>query len=64
MISGLDIDRPLIDKQGNGLIKALTKDYKKYYVLPNNKYYNSIKKYDKLFVYLRDALAEDYRPLE
>ena len=64
LISGLDIDRPLIDKQGKGLIKAFTKDYKKYYVLPNNKYYNSIKKYDKLFVYLRDALAEDYRPLE
>lgn len=64
LISGLDIDKPLIDKQGNGLIKAFTKDYKKYYVLPNNKYYNSIKKYDKLFVYLRDALAEDYRPLE
>lgn len=64
LISGLDIDKPLIDKQGKGLIKAFTKDYKKYYVLPNNKYYNSIKKYDKLFVYLRDALAEDYRPLE
>ena len=64
LISGLDIDKPLLDKQGKGLIKAFTKDYKKYYVLPNNKYYNSIKKYDKLFVYLRDALAEDYRPLE
>ena len=64
LISGLDIDKPLIDKQGRGLIKAFTKDYKKYYVLPNNKYYNSIKEYDKLFVYLRDALAEDYRPLE
>ena len=64
LISGLDIDKPLIDKHGQGLIKAFTKDYKKYYVLPNNKYYNSIKKYDKLFVYLRDALAEDYRPLE
>ncbi|MGR7840886.1 cell wall-binding repeat-containing protein [Finegoldia sp. P3-F-LR] len=64
LISGLDIDKPLIDKQGKGLIKAFTKDYKKYYVLPNNKYYNSIKEYDKLFVYLRDALAEDYRPLE
>ena len=64
LISGLDIDKPLLDKQGRGLIKAFTKDYKKYYVLPNNKYYNSIKKYDKLFVYLRDALAEDYRPLE
>ena len=64
LISGLDIDKPLIDKQGKGLIKAFTKDYKKYYVLPNNKYYSSIKKYDKLFVYLRDALAEDYRPLE
>ena len=64
LISGLDIDKPLIDKQGKGLIKAFTKDYKKYYVLPNNKYYNSIKKYDKLFVYLRDALAENYRPLE
>lgn len=64
LISGLDIDEPLIDKQGKGLIKAFTKDYKKYYVLPNNKYYNSIKEYDKLFVYLRDALAEDYRPLE
>ena len=64
LISGLDIDKPLVDKQGKGLIKAFTKDYKKYYVLPNNKYYNSIKKYDKLFVYLRDALAEDYRPLE
>ena len=64
LISGLDIDKPLIDKQGKGLIKAFTKDYKKYYVLPNNKYYNSIKKYDKLFVYLRDALAEDYRPFE
>ncbi|MBS5970851.1 MAG: cell wall-binding repeat-containing protein [Finegoldia magna] len=64
LISGLDIDKPLLDKQGKGLIKAFTKDYKKYYVLPNNKYYNSIKEYDKLFVYLRDALAEDYRPLE
>lgn len=64
LISGLDIDKPLVDKQGRGLIKAFTKDYKKYYVLPNNKYYNSIKEYDKLFVYLRDALAEDYRPLE
>lgn len=64
LISGLDIDKPLLDKQGRGLIKAFTKDYKKYYVLPNNKYYNSIKEYDKLFVYLRDALAEDYRPLE
>lgn len=64
LISGLDIDKPLLDKQGKGLIKAFTKDYKKYYVLPSNKYYNSIKKYDKLFVYLRDALAEDYRPLE
>lgn len=64
LISGLDIDKPLVDKQGKGLIKAFTKDYKKYYVLPNNKYYNSIKEYDKLFVYLRDALAEDYRPLE
>ena len=64
LISGLDIDKPLLDKQGKGLIKAFTKDYKKYYVLPNNKYYNSIKKYEKLFVYLRDALAEDYRPLE
>ena len=64
LISGLDIDKPLIDKQGKGLIKAFTKDYKKYYVLPNNKYYNSIKEYDKLFVYLRDALAENYRPLE
>ena len=64
LISGLDIDKPLIDKQGKGLIKAFTKDYKKYYVLPKNKYYNSIKKYDKLFVYLRDALAENYRPLE
>lgn len=64
LISGLDIDKPIIDKQGKGLIKAFTKDYKKYYVLPNNKYYNSIKEYDKLFVYLRDALAEDYRPLE
>lgn len=64
LISGLDIDKPLLDKQGKGLIKAFTKDYKKYYVLPNNKYYNSIKKYDKLLVYLRDALAEDYRPLE
>ena len=64
LISGLDIDKPLIDKQGKGLIKAFTKDYKKYYVLPNNKYYKSIKEYDKLFVYLRDALAEDYRPLE
>lgn len=64
LISGLDIDKPLLDKQGKGLIKAFTKDYKKYYILPNNKYYNSIKKYDKLFVYLRDALAEDYRPLE
>ena len=64
LISGLDIDKPLVDKQGKGLIKAFTKDYKKYYVLPNNKYYSSIKKYDKLFVYLRDALAEDYRPLE
>lgn len=64
LISGLDIDKPLLDKQGKGLIKAFTKDYKKYYVLPNNKYYSSIKKYDKLFVYLRDALAEDYRPLE
>ena len=64
LISGLDIDKPLIDKQGKGLIKAFTKDYKKYYVLPNNKYYNSIKEYDKLFVYLRDALAEDYRPWE
>ena len=64
LISGLDIDKPLIDKQGKGLIKAFTKDYKKYYVLPNNKYYRAIKEYDKLFVYLRDALAEDYRPLE
>ena len=64
LISGLDIDKPLIDKQGKGLIKAFTKDYKKYYVLPNNKYYSAIKEYDKLFVYLRDALAEDYRPLE
>lgn len=64
LISGLDIDKPLVDKQGKGLIKAFTKDYKKYYVLPNNKYYSAIKKYDKLFVYLRDALAEDYRPLE
>ncbi|MFR9276084.1 cell wall-binding repeat-containing protein [Finegoldia magna] len=64
LISGLDIDKPLVDKQGKGLIKAFTKDYKKYYVLPNNKYYRAIKKYDKLFVYLRDALAEDYRPLE
>ena len=64
LISGLDIDKPLVDKQGRGLIKAFTKDYKKYYVLPNNIYYNSIKEYDKLFVYLRDALAEDYRPLE
>ena len=64
LISGLDIDKPLLDKQGRGLIKAFTKDYKKYYILPNNKYYNSIKEYDKLFVYLRDALAEDYRPLE
>lgn len=64
LISGLDIDKPLLDKQGKGLIKAFTKDYKKYYVLPSNKYYNSIKKYDKLFVYLRDALAENYRPLE
>ena len=64
LISGLDIDKPLLDKRGKGLIKAFTKDYKKYYVLPNNKYYNSIKEYDKLFVYLRDALAEDYRPLE
>lgn len=64
LISGLDIDKPLVDKQGKGLIKAFTKDYKKYYVLPNNKYYSAIKEYDKLFVYLRDALAEDYRPLE
>lgn len=64
LISGLDIDKPLVDKQGKGLIKAFTKDYKKYYVLPNNKYYRAIKEYDKLFVYLRDALAEDYRPLE
>ncbi|OXZ32107.1 cell wall-binding repeat-containing protein [Finegoldia magna] len=64
LISGLDIDKPLLDKQGKGLIKAFTKDYKKYYVLPNNKYYSAIKEYDKLFVYLRDALAEDYRPLE
>ncbi|MDU1579706.1 cell wall-binding repeat-containing protein [Finegoldia magna] len=64
LISGLDIDKPLLDKQGKGLIKAFTKDYKKYYLLPNNKYYNSIKEYDKMFVYLRDALAEDYRPLE
>ena len=64
LISGLDIDKPLVDKQGKGIIKAFTKDYKKYYVLPNNKYYSAIKEYDKLFVYLRDALAEDYRPLE
>ena len=64
LISGLDIDKPLVDKQGKGIIKAFTKDYKKYYVLPNNKYYRAIKEYDKLFVYLRDALAEDYRPLE
>lgn len=64
LISGLDIDKPLVDKQGKGIIKAFTKDYKKYYVLPNNKYYRVIKEYDKLFVYLRDALAEDYRPLE
>lgn len=64
LISGLDIDKPLVDKQGKGIIKAFTKDYKKYYVLPNNKYYSAIKEYDKLFAYLRDALAEDYRPLE
>lgn len=64
LISGLDIDKPLVDRNGKGIIKAFTKDYKKYYILPNNKYYNSIKQYDKLFVYLRDALAEDYRPVE
>ncbi len=64
LLSGFDVDKEIIDKNGVGLIKAFTKNGKKYYCLPDDENYQNIKQYDKLFVYIRDALAEGYRPIK